>query len=71
MITKTAQFTGQGITEGKTYSIRKVRVKPVPLGLVSSAIVQDDDGYLYSVKNAHLAFDLKGVEEYDRAVRGQ
>jgi hypothetical protein len=56
------QLSGQGLTAGQHYTIRKVRITEVPgLGIASVALVQDDDSLLYRVLNAHLAFDLEQV----------
>ena len=61
-------LTGQGVNAGQVYLIRKLRLDPNPWAVVSSAIVQDEDGYLYQVKNAHLFFDLQGTPEFDQVL---
>lgn len=50
---------GQGLQAGETYYVKKYVYQEVPLGLVTSAVVQDKEGYLKQVKNAHLAFSLE------------
>jgi len=50
---------GQGLKAGETYYVRKYVYQEVPLGLITSAVVQDKEGYLKQIKNAHLAFSLE------------
>lgn len=50
---------GQGLKAGKSYYVWKYIYETVPLGLITSAVIRDDEGYLTQVKNAHLAFNLE------------
>lgn len=61
MVKLEAQLDGQRIKSGETYLIRQLVVEPRALGIFSEAIVQDSDGYLYNVLNAHLAFNLTEI----------
>jgi len=59
MIRLTAKLNGQRLVAGDTYLIRKLTVTERPgFGIATEAIVQDAAGYLYPIKNAHLAFNL-------------
>jgi hypothetical protein len=50
---------GQGLQAGKSYYVWKYIYEEVALGLITSAVVRNDEGYLTQVKNAHLAFNLE------------
>jgi hypothetical protein len=54
-----AQVTGQGVTEGQTYTIIKCNIKEVSLGVRSSAWVRCRDGSTLTVQNAHIMFGLQ------------
>lgn len=59
MIRLTAKLDGQRLVAGETYLIRKLTITEHPgFGIATEAIVQDATGYLYPIKNAHLAFDI-------------
>ena len=53
-----AQITGQGVTEGQTYTIIKCNIEEVSLGVRSSAWVRCEDGSTLTVHNAHIMFGL-------------
>ena len=56
----TAELTAFGVVEGQSYTLRKLSLEPVEgFGVRSVALVQDEDGYLYKVPNAHIIFGLK------------
>lgn len=55
-----AEMTAFGVIEGQSYTLRKVSLEPVEgFGVRSVALVQDEDGYLYKVPNAHIVFGMK------------
>jgi hypothetical protein len=57
--TVTAQLTAFGVVEGQSYTLRKLTLEPVEgFGVRSVALVQDEDGYLYKVPNAHIVLGL-------------
>jgi len=53
-----AQITGQGVTEGQTYTIVKANIKEVGSGVYCAALVRDKNGVALRIENAHIMFGL-------------